>query len=126
MKIFKNYKVTKEKYEEFPIVKIFDHEEIFAELPFAVVEYGEEFAKPVLYGSWNGLPTIMELEDVKQALAHLKKFYLKEIEKGRVKETTPEEATIVIRLPKDTNLDELIFENGQIFWAKPQSEGVDE
>lgn len=121
-KVLKNYKPRKELLlGEFPYVKIIDQEDVFLDLPLAAIDFGKEYQKPVLYGNHKGIPTIHEEEEVKRILANLKKYYFTE-DKGRLFEVDPKEATIKAWLPKETPVDQLIFDNGQIIWAKPIAE----
>lgn len=118
MKQLVNYKTKKDKLEEFPFVELFTDREVFADLPICLVDFSREYDKPVLYGNHKGVPTIYEAVEVQQQLAKLKVFHFKE-DQGKLTEVAPEEATIKARLPKDTKVDELIYDNGQIVWAKP-------
>lgn len=118
MKVLKNYKPKKEMLEEFPYAKLIDSEDVLVDLPICAAEFGKEYKKPVVYGNYKGIPTIYEEEEVILQLEKLKLFHFTE-DKGKLTEVEPEKATIKVRLPIDTKVDELVFDNGQIFWAKP-------
>lgn len=126
MKQLINFKPKKEHLEEFPYVDLLIDREVFVELPLCVIDFGRHYEKPVLYGNLKGIPTVYEEAEVKTQLATLKVFYLKN-NRGKLTEVKEEEADVKIRLPKDTNVDELVYDNGQVFWAKPVDEngGVD-
>lgn len=121
MKKLINYEPKKETLEEFPYVEIMEQKHVFADLPLAVVDFGKTYAKPVLYGNYRGVPTIYDESEVKQHLAKLKLFHFAE-DKGKITEVEADKATIHVRLPKETIVDQLIFKDGQIIWAKPVEE----
>lgn len=118
MKILLNYKPLENTYEGYSYVQLLDNSVVFAELPICVGEFGIRYKKPVLYGDFKGIPTVYEEEEVKQFLANLKLFHLK-VEENRLKEVDEAEADIHIRLPKDTPVDQLIYDKGEVIWAKP-------
>ena len=123
MKVLKNFKPTNESikpsdYESYPIVKILDSEDVLMDLPMAALEFGRVYNKPVLYGNYKGVMTVYDELEVKQQLARLKLFHFTE-DQGRLVEVSPEEAKIHVRLPNDTVVDQLIYRDGQIIWAKP-------
>ena len=118
MKQLINYKPTNEKMDEFPYVKLLLDREVFVDLPICVVDFGRHYNKPVLYGNYQGIPTVYEEKEVIQLLGRLKTFHLKN-ENGKLTEVEEAEADVHIKLPKDTNVDQLVFDNGQVFWAKP-------
>lgn len=122
MKILNNFKPTKETIEGYLVVELFDKGGIFIDLPICAVDFGRHYERPVLYGEYKGIPTVYEEVEVRERLKALKLFHLKN-SKGKLTEVPEAEADIHIRLPKDTNVDELVFENGEIFWAKPIDEG---
>jgi len=116
MNVLKNYKLTKEKYEEFPFIKIRDDDEVFEDLPICSVDFGREIEKPVLFKPSDGtFPKAVELRDLIKILSTLKKFHFKiEKETGALTEVPEKESEFSIRLPQDTNVEELKFINGQI------------
>lgn len=118
MKQLINYKPKQEKLEEFPYVLLLLDREVFIDLPICVVEFGRIYDRPVLYGDHKGIPTVYEAEEVKTILARLKVFHLKN-DQGKLYEVDEKEADIHVRLPIDTKVDELGYDNGQVFWAKP-------
>lgn len=118
MKQLINYKAKKEKLEEYPYVELFTDREVFVELPICVIDFGRYYEKPVLYGNYNGIPTVYEEEEVRAHLKTLKVFHLKN-NKGKLTEVDAEDADISIRLPKDTDVNQLVYDNGQVFLAKP-------
>lgn len=124
MKKLINYEAKKETLDEFPYVEIMESKHVFVDLPIAVVDFGKTYDKPILYGSYKGIPCIYEESEVKQHLARLKVFHFTE-DKGKLTEVEPEKATIKVRLPKDTKVDQLIYKDGQIVWAKPVAEGAE-
>ncbi len=121
MKKLINYEPKKETLEEFPYVEIMEQKHVFADLPLAVVDFGKTYSKPVLYGNYRGVPTIYDESEVKQHLAKLKLFHFAE-DQGKLTEVEAEKATMHVRLPKETIVDQLIFKDGQIIWAKPVEE----
>jgi hypothetical protein len=121
MKKLINYEPKKETLEEFPYVEIMEQKHVFADLPLAVVDFGKTYSKPVLYGNYRGVPTIYDESEVKQHLAKLKLFHFAE-DQGKLTEVEADKATIHVRLPKETIVDQLIFKDGQIIWAKPVEE----
>ncbi|MDR4968356.1 MAG: hypothetical protein RG740_01925 [Acholeplasmataceae bacterium] len=118
MKILMNFKEKKERVEEFSHVSLLVDREVFVDLPICAVDFGRHYDKPVLYGNYNGIPTVYEEAEVIKHLETLKVFHLKN-DKGKLTEVSKEDADISIRLPKDTNVDQLVYDNGQVFWAKP-------
>lgn len=130
MKVLKNFKPTNEAikptdYESFPVVKIIDSEDVLMDLPIAALEFGKSYLKPVVYGNYKGIPTVYEESEVKQHLARLKLFHFAE-DQGKLTEVLPDEAKIHVRLPKDTIVDQLIYQDGQIIWAKPVKQPAEE
>src|SRR5690554_3269797 len=127
MKQLINYKVKQERIEEFPHITILYDREVLVDLPICAIDFGRVYEKPVLYGNHKGIPTVYEEAEVKTQLAKLKVFHLKN-NQGKLTEVKEEEADVHIRLPKDTDVDQLVFDNGQVFWAKPVEEkgGVDD
>ena len=118
MKQLINYKQKQEKLEEFPFVSLLLDREVFMDLPICAVDFDRTYDKPVLYGNHKGIPTVYEAEEVKTYLARLKVFHLKN-DQGKLSEVDEKESHIHVRLPVDTKVDELGYDDGQVFWAKP-------
>lgn len=125
MKILVNFKQLKKGIEEFPFVEILDKGDVFIDLPIAVAEFGKDYERPVLYGQYKGIPTIHEAEDVVEILKQLKVFHFKN-DNGRLIEVDENEADISARLPIDTDISQLAFQDGQIYLVKNIEEGKDE
>ena len=121
LKILLNFKPLEQNYEGFPYVQLLDNSVVFAELPICVGEFGKRYEKPVLYGDFKGIPTVYEESEVKKILSNLKVFHLK-IKENRLEEVDEAEADLHIRLPKDTPIDQLLYDKGEIIWAKPLDE----
>lgn len=121
-KILVNYSPTKENMEGFPVVKISRNEEVYVDNPMAAVELGQEYNRPVLYGDYKGVPTILEAAEVASILSELKKFYLKIKNKvtGTLEEVDEKDSQIIAWLPKDTKVEGLILKNGRIARIQPQ------
>ena len=122
MKILKNYKKTGKKIEEFDIIKIMDtQEDVFADLPVVAISFGVNYKEPVLFGDYRGIPTVFEKEELMEVLKTTEIKYFK-VNEDKLIEVIKEEAEMNLRLPKGTNTDQLIIDNGQIVWAKPIEE----
>lgn len=113
-KILKNYKRTGEFIENFPVIKIKNDEDVFADLPICLVEYDTHYTKPVLITHAEKVPEVIEAAVLVKTLEGTKVFYLELDEDNNLKEVEQEDAMISVRLPKDTNVDELVFINGEI------------
>jgi hypothetical protein len=114
MEILKNFKVIDGGWEEFPFIKILPGEDVFVGLPVCKLPFGETFVKPTLFARDNEIPTVFELEDLQKKLAKTKRFFLLADEVGGLKEVDQKDAKLVIRLPIDTKIEELVYMNGQI------------
>lgn len=121
LKVLLNFKPLEQTYEGFPYVQLLDNSVVFAELPICVGEFGKRYEKPVLYGDFKGIPTVYEESEVKKILSNLKVFHLK-IKENRLEEVDEAEADLHIRLPKDTPIDQLFYDKGEIIWAKSLNE----
>lgn len=121
LKVLLNFKPLEQSYEGFPRVQLLDNSVVFAELPICIGEFGKRYEKPVLYGDFKGIPTVYEESEVKKILSNLKVFHLK-IKENRLEEVDEAEADLHIRLPKDTPIDQLLYDKGEIIWAKPLDE----
>lgn len=114
MKVIKNCKILSERYEEYPMIQIRYDDEVFVDLPLCVIEFGQVLKKPVLYANGNSIPQAVELSDLMVTLSKLKKFFVKVEEQGKVVEVPEGEETLVLRLPKDTNINDIFYIDGQI------------
>jgi hypothetical protein len=108
-KVLKNYKQRGGKLEEYPLIKILDYEDVFADLPLCVAEFGVVYVNPVLVDN-----QVMEYDYVAKKLAELKMFHLFKDDSGSLREVPEGEANLHIRLPKETDLSELHYENGRV------------
>lgn len=127
--VIKNFKFTKEKIEEFNVVKILDSEDVILEMPLGVHEFNQTFEYPIVFGEFQGIAMIQEAETV---MERTKMFFLKNLKEDEetktvsVIECTEKEATTKVRLPRDTKVEELVLINGKVFWAqkveKPKEE----
>lgn len=116
-----NFKPTKEKAEELVLIKILDSEDVILELPLAVHPFGANFEFPTIFGNVNGVPLIQDAQEVleKTRMFHFKEGVFDEEKKySPISEVDVKEASIHVRLPKDTKVEELISMNGQIVWAQ--------
>lgn len=113
MEVLKNFKILEDRWEEFPHIKVLPGEDVFVGLPICKMDFQATFKKPVVMMD-NSIPTVVELEELQHKLANTKRFYLVADEKGFIKEVEPKDSQITIRLPKDTNISELVYINGQI------------
>lgn len=119
--VIKNFKFTKEKIEEFNVIKILNSEDVILELPLGVHEFNQEFEYPIIFGDFQGVALIQEAERVmeKTKMFHLKNLAEDEETKTiSLVECSEKEATTHIRLPRDTKVDELVLINGKVFWAQ--------
>jgi len=112
--MLKNFKRTGGMFEEFPIVKVKYEDETYTDRPICVVDEEKTFTTALAVPQQEGFPIIQELEDIKIAIKDTRIFYFDLAEGGIVKEVPEKDSKIRIRLPKDTNPNELIFVNGQI------------
>lgn len=113
-KILKNYKRTGESIESFPVIKIKNDDDVFADLPICLVEYDTHYNKPVLITYEGKVPEVIEAAVLVKTLEGTRMFYLELDEDNNLKEVEQDNAMISVRLPKDTNVDELVFINGEI------------
>lgn len=111
-----NYKKTKKTYNGLQVVELLMDREVFLDLPLACIKFDVEYKNPVIFGSIKGVSTIYEADDViKHINDTTKEFNLTVLEGGKLKECeVNEEAQLTIRLPKDTNLSELVWDGKQI------------
>jgi hypothetical protein len=114
MEILKNFKLTEGKWEEFPFIKILPGEDVFASLPVCKIPFQAQFIQPVVVVRENDIPLAIELEDLKKRLEKTKRFFFIADEKGALTEVEQKDAKVIIRLPIDTNINELVFMDGQV------------
>lgn len=119
-KVLKNYKPLKESLEEYPLVEIRYNDEVFKDLPICEVDFGVELKRPVLYSHDGRTQTAVEYEWLAARLAQLKRFCLKANTDGTLYEVPEPEATLRVRLPLDTNIEQLRLENGHIIRVADQ------
>lgn len=122
MKVLKNYKKTGDFIDEdYPVIKFNGSEDVFAELPICVAEYDTFYKEPVLLVLPNSIPQVIEKVDLLRRLSKLKKFYfLVDEETGEVKEVEESKANLTYRLPKDTPVEKLMYQNGEIVMLEDQ------
>jgi len=114
MEVLKNFKVVEGKWEEFPFIKILPGDDVFVGLPMCKIGFQAQFQQPVLLVKENDIPMAIELEELKHRLATTKRFYLVADDKGVLKEVEPKDAKLALRLPKETNINELVYMNGEV------------
>jgi hypothetical protein len=114
MEILKNFKALEERFEEFPLIKLLPGEDVFVELPICRVDFNSTIKNPVLFIQEGQIPKAMEQEELKKLLTGTKRFFLTVNDKGQLSEIEPGKAKIALRLPKDTNLSDLVYMNGQV------------
>lgn len=102
------------RWDEFPFVKILPGDDVFVGLPICKMGFQAQFRQAVLVTKENDIPIAIELEDLKQKLAHTRLFYFVADEKGVLSEVEPKDAKLTLRLPKETNINELVFMNGEV------------
>jgi hypothetical protein len=122
MEILKNFKLLEEQWEEFPLIKILSGEDVFVDLPVCSVPFQAKFVQPALVVKQNQLPFAVELEELKAKLEGTKRFFLIAAEDGSLSEVEEKDAKVIVRLPSDTNIKELILKEGQILKQETQEE----
>lgn len=113
-----NYKAKKEKIEDYQCLVLYPDREVLLGLPICAIDFGRYYENPVLYGDYKGIPTVYEASEVIEILKKLKTFHLKN-NNGNLTEVNEKEADIHVKLPIDTRVDQLGYDNGQLYWAKP-------
>ena len=114
MRVLKNYKLLKERFNEFQFIQIRYDDEVFVDLPICTIEFGQLLEHPVLFVNGAKTPSAVELSWLQDFLSNKKKFNLFIDEKGKIIEVEPGESNYQILLPNDTDLSELWFENGNL------------
>jgi hypothetical protein len=122
MEILKNFKLLEESWEEFPLVKILPGEDVFVSLPVCSIPFQAKFVQPALVVKQNQIPFAVELEELKKKLEGTKRFFLVSSEEGSLSEVDEKEAKIIVRLPSDTDITQLILKEGQILKQETQKE----
>jgi hypothetical protein len=122
MEILKNFKLLEESWEEFPLVKILPGEDVFVSLPVCSIPFQAKFVQPALVVKQNQIPFAVELEELKKKLEGTKRFFLVASEEGSLSEVDEKEAKIIVRLPSDTDITQLILKEGQILKQETQKE----
>lgn len=115
-KILVNYTMNKDR-----TITIKDYGCIFADKPIAIAEFDYEYQNPTIQQGQYAFPFVVEMDDIIEQ-AKLKEFRLKINEDGSIIEASEEEHNLKIRLPHDTDLSELRFENNQLIKLKKESE----
>lgn len=113
--------------ELIPFVELLEQKYVSPDMPLAVVETSKKYKNPVIYGSYNGLPMVRDAEEMPGILSKIKLFkFVVNKETGRVKEFVAGEVIepntefmVPYYLPKETRVDQLVFNEGRIDWLKP-------
>jgi hypothetical protein len=114
MEILKNFKALEERFEEFPLIKLMPGEDVFVELPICRMDFNLTLKEPILFVQDGTIPKAMELAELKKLIAGTKRFFFKVGDKGELIEVEPSKAKLAMRLPKDTNISDLVYMNGQV------------
>jgi len=109
-----NIIATTERFKGLIVVKISKNDEVYADQPFAVIEAGMTYQKPVIYGDYKGIPSIQESSIAEMILARLKDFHLKIKPDGHFDEVPEAEATHHFKLPPDTPVEELMLDGKRL------------
>ena len=125
MKVIKNYKKVKEAIFEFPFIKIKEDEDVFADLPLCLAEFGVEYVKPIIYfGPDAQIPLVMEENELLARIKDTKLFHFAvNQETGQLSETEEKNAVFFSqRLPEDTPVDKLAIIEGQLGILEDENE----
>jgi hypothetical protein len=114
MEILKNFKALEDKFEEFVFIKLMPGEDVFVELPICRIDFNLTLKNPILFVQEGTIPKAMELAELKKLIAGTKRFYLAVGNEGQLTEAEPAKAKLAMRLPKDTNISDLVYINGQV------------
>jgi hypothetical protein len=113
--LIKNYKNLNEYIEEFPYIKIKDDEDVYAEVPLCMIEFGRIIEKPVLYMNQTlKIPIALSEDEVREKIKGTKLFHLKLNEDKTVEEVKKEDSHFSYRLPIDTPIEKLMVLNGEL------------
>jgi len=121
MKQLINYKITGKQIEEFKEVKLLHDREVLAEIPICVIEFGKIYTKAYINGSSN-IPEAIDEERLQEIINKTRIYHLK-VNETSMQEVEVKEADISVRLPIDTPVEHLVYDNGEIFLAKPIEKG---
>lgn len=113
MKIIRNYKLLKERHEEFPKIELKQYEVVFAEMPLCIALYDYDYDDPYLYAAEGQIPVAMEKNELIKMIEGTKLFFFKVVNGNRVEEVNKEDAEFSYRLPVDTPVEKLAIINGQ-------------
>lgn len=115
--VLKNFKMTKNKYKDFPVIKILSGEDVFVDLPICAVPFGEDFDEGVLFTREGNLPKAGSFAEIDNMTRNLKRFVFHN-DKGHLTEYTEDEKVaddaVISWLPKDTKVEDLVYTNGEI------------
>ena len=117
MKQLINYKLTKNKVEEYVEVELLIDREVLVDIPICLIDFGKVYDKAYIAYGTKDVAVALSQQELDELLKTTKIYKFK-IKDSQLIETkgAPD---IEVRLPKDTKVDELIYENGQLLWAKP-------
>ena len=115
-KVLKNYKLTGNIIDdEFPLIKIKDDEDVYADLPICAAEYNTFYTEPALIIERSKIPVVIEKVELLKSLSKLKKFFfLVDKKTGSLEEVDKDKADLSIRLPKDTPVEDLVYKDGEV------------
>ena len=118
-KILINYTYNK-KNDKYSL--LLNNEYVFADMPIAEMELGQEFAGDILVVPMNDKATVVDKEEY---LAVNKLFHLAINEDGEHLHEDPN-GKISLYLPKDTPVDRLVIKNGQLLLEELNEVPVEE
>lgn len=122
-KVLRNFKKLNKKFKEFELIKLRADEDVLADLPICLCDYGVDYKEPlVVTGAQGSFPICLEKEEVAKRIKDTRIFNLKKGKEGNLKEVSgSEKAEVSVRLNNDTDLSKLTIENGQLK-QKPKEE----
>ena len=118
-KILVNYTYNK-KNDKYTL--LLNNEYVFANMPIAEMELGQEFEGDILVVPMNDKATVVDKEEY---LAVNKLFHLAINEDGEHLHEEPN-GKISLYLPKDTPVDRLVIKNGQLLLEEVSEVPVEE
>jgi len=127
MKCLKNFRVLKGGFEEFKRIAILDNPEVYADQNVCIVEIDDIPEDPYIFVSNNGnqIPIVTTLDYLKNYVQEYPMFYFKKRDEGDdAIVVKPEEATHILRLPRDTNVNDLIIMGQHVLKIDKKEEGV--
>jgi len=126
MRVIKNFKPTGDKYRDFPIVKIIKGDDVFEDLPLCSVAFGDLSETLVLYIRQNSFNIAISPKELDSILSKLERYVMHN-DNGhltRIEDNAKiDENTVISWLPKDVNVDDLEYKNGEIYLIKKVKEG---